>query len=87
MNIFNRRQLISTYNLKQVNQIKEMLNANGIKFYITTHNRKGDDLFLSVGRGHQGTAFEKMEYECTYKIYVHKDDYEAANSMVRGELW
>ena len=67
MNIFNRRQLISTYNLKQVNQIKEMLNANGIKFYISTHNRKGDDLFLSVGRGHQGTAFEKMGVEGYYK--------------------
>jgi hypothetical protein len=29
-----------------------------------------------------------MEYEYTYKIYVHKDDYEQANSMVNGEeLW
>ena len=87
MNIFNRRQLILTYNLKQVNEIKQILNANGIKFYISTHDRRGDDLLIFRGRGHQGTAFEKMEYECTYKIYVHKSDYEAAVSMVRGELW
>ena len=88
MNIMTRRELITTYDLKRLDQVRCTLRANGIRYYIKTVNRRSPSPFNPGRRAQTGTAFEKMEYEYTYYIYVHMNDLEQAKSMVHGEgLW
>lgn len=86
MNFFNRREILTTFNLNVLNQAKEALRAAGIEYYIKTINRRSPSPFSAGSRGHTGTAFEKMEYEYTYYLYVHKNDYEEAFDMVNCRL-
>ena len=84
MNFFNRREVFVTYNLQLLEQARESLRLAGIKYYIKTINRRSPSPFCAGTRGHTGTAFEKMEYEYTYYLYVHKNDYDDAIEIVRG---
>lgn len=84
MNFFNRREVLTTYNLQVLNQAKDALRAAGIEYYFKTINRRSPSPFSAGSRGHTGTAFEKMEYEYTYYLYVHKNDYDNAIEIVRG---
>ena len=84
MNFFNRREVFVTYNLQILEQAREALRLAGIKYYIKTVNRRSPSPFCAGTRGHTGTAFEKMEYEYTYYLYVHKNDYDDAYELVRG---
>lgn len=86
MNFFNRREIITTFNLNVLDQARDVLRAAGIKYYIKTVNRRSPSPFSTGSRGHTGTAFEKMEYEYTYYLYVHKNDYKEAVEIVRGEI-
>lgn len=85
MNFFNRRELITTYNLKQQDQIRDILRANGIEFCVKTANLRNSCPLPSGTRGHTGAAFEKAQHYYNYKIYVHKDDLEEAERLIRGE--
>lgn len=84
MNFFNRRELLTTFNLQVLNQARDALRAAGIEYYIKTINRRSPSPFCAGTRGHTGTAFEKMEYEYTYYLYVNKNDYDDAIEIVRG---
>ena len=84
MNFFNRREVFVTYNLQLLEQARESLRLAGIKYYIKTVNRRSPSPFCAGTRGHTGTAFEKMEYEYMYYLYVHKNDYDEAYDLVRG---
>ena len=82
MNFFNRRELITTFNLDQLERIRDQLRVAGIKYYIKTVNRRSPSAFNVGNRSHTGTAFEKMEYEYTYYLYVHKNDYNDACELI-----
>lgn len=85
MNILNRREVLTTFNMNVLDQARDALKAAGIKYYIKTVNRRSPSPFSAGSRGHTGTAFEKMEYEYTYYLYVHKNDYNTAVEIIRGE--
>jgi hypothetical protein len=68
-----------------LDQTRDALKAGGIKYYVKTVNRRSPSPFSAGSRGHTGTAFEKMEYEYTYYLYVHKNDYNTAVEIIRGE--
>ena len=82
MNFFNRRELITTFNLDQLERIREQLRVAGIKYYIKIVNRRSPSTFNVGNRSHTGTAFEKMKYEYTYYLYVHKNDYNKACELI-----
>lgn len=83
MNILNRRELITTFDLRTQDRVRDILRANGIKYDIKTVNRRSPSPFSAGSRGHTGTAFENMKYEYNYRIYVHKEDYKTALHLIR----
>ena len=85
MKILNRREVLTTFNMNVLDQARDALKAAGIKYYIKTVNGRSPSPFSARSRGHTGTAFEKMEYEYTYYIYVHKNYYNTAVEIIRGE--
>ena len=86
MNFFTRRELLTTFNVNVLDQARDALRTAGIKYYIKTVNRRSSSPISAGSRGHTGTAFEKMEYEYTYYLYVHKRDYQNAYEIVKGNL-
>lgn len=83
MNPFNRRELVSTFNLEHLSSVRGTLRSHGIKYYIKTINRRSSSPFSAGTRGHTGTAFEKSNYSYTYILYVHKKDYKQAKELIK----
>ena len=59
--IFNRKELISTYSMEQQAQIRSLLAANNIPYYIKTDT--GTNTVFGSGHGNPTVS-------CQYRIYV-----------------
>lgn len=81
--IFNRKELLCTFDMKKQATTREILAQNGIDYSIKTINRKSAALALRDERMRTGTLGEKLEYEYEYIIYVKKEDYEKACFVMR----
>ena len=81
IHIFNRRELIITGDLREVNNIRELLLANRIEYLVKDFNRRTAN---SVGAGRARTsAFTLGRNQEQYVIYVHKEDLEYAKYLLR----
>lgn len=76
--IFNRRELTITYSMERQANIRAVLSAHNIGYTVKVVGR-GDDT-----RGRMGSFGENMALNCEYIIYVHKNDYEKAQSILGG---
>ena len=78
---FNRRELMITSDLREVNNIRELLLANRIECLVKDFNRRTAN---SVGAGRARTsAFILGRNQERYMIYVHKEDLEYARYLLR----
>lgn len=84
--IFNRKELISTFDMKQQVEIVNFLKDNKIDYTINVVNRKSPSPFAAGSRAHTGTLGEKAERAYEYVIYVKKEDYEEACYRLRGRF-
>ncbi|SHM17366.1 hypothetical protein SAMN02746066_01003 [Anaerosporobacter mobilis DSM 15930] len=84
--IFNRKELIITYDLVKQAELRNLLAGNNIKYLIKTRNQKSPSPFTAASIGRTGTFGENLSLEYEYKIYVHKDDYNEALSIVKKSL-
>jgi hypothetical protein len=66
MNIFNRKELILTRDLNQLNQILGVLASSDIKYRTKTNS------ILNSGRTH-GIPSINADYAYQYRVYVHRD--------------
>lgn len=80
--IFNRKELLSTFNMQEQGEIKEILVQNNIDYSTKIINRKSPSPFAPGMRSTVGTFGERLEFEYEYVIYVKKTDYEKAISMI-----
>lgn len=80
--IFNRKELIKTYDLKEQAKVRNLLSDYNIKYSIKTFNRNSPTPFAAGTRASMGTLGEKLSLQCEYTIYVHKDNYSEASSIV-----
>ena len=71
--IFNRKELIFTYSMEQQAQIRSLLAANNIPYYIKTDT--GTNTVFGSGHGNPTVS-------CQYRIYVHKDDYDRSVGII-----
>lgn len=76
--IFNRRELLSTFSIKEQGEIRDILSQNNIDYHMKTVNRNSPSAMSAGSRGRTGTCGQNPAYECEYTIYVKKGDYEAA---------
>lgn len=80
--IFNRKELISTFDVQKQGNIRRVLAQNKIDYNVKVINRESPSSFLSRGRTVIGTYGGKSETE--YVIYVRRIDFEKATAVVRG---
>jgi hypothetical protein len=82
MNIFNRREILITMDLQKFNQIINLLNKEKITYSYKTFNTSG------VRPGTAQSIGLNSNCMIQYYIYVHKKDYDQAQSILRDfKLW
>ena len=73
--IFNRKVVCITYDMKRQAEVRDILNANGIKYIFKVTDRCGSNPTASAWG-------IRIDERCEYKIFVHKDDYEEAMHLI-----
>ena len=72
---FNRKEVCITYDMRRQAEVRDILQANGIKYTFKVTDR--------CGSNPQSSAWGiKLDDRCEYKIFVHKDDYELALHLI-----
>lgn len=80
--IFNRAELLVTYDLDKLCQFRDVLNANDIEY---TYNMK-DRTAPTIGggsRARSGNFAINQAAQIEYKLYVRKNDLERAKALFR----
>ena len=78
INIFNRRELLTTYDMAQQAQARAVLDAAGIPYKVRVVDRKNGQAMLAGSRARTGSFGENMAMAYEYTIYVAKEDLERA---------
>lgn len=76
--IFNRRELLTTYDMAQQAQAQAVLDAAGIPYKVRVVDRKNGQAMLAGSRARTGSFGENMAMAYEYTIYVAKEDLERA---------
>ena len=79
--IFNRREVLSTFDINRQADARRVLAQNGIRYTVWARSPHTSSLGRT-GRAYVGTLGMNMEYYYEYKIYVHKKDYDRAIGLV-----
>ena len=82
MNVFTRKELISTFSMTEQAKIREILSANNIEYTMKTVNRKSPSPMAAGSRATTGTLGENLQAELEYIFYVRKVQYENAKSLI-----
>ncbi|MBW4846288.1 MAG: hypothetical protein KZY87_11990 [Lachnospiraceae bacterium] len=84
--IFNRKELISTFDMQRQAKIRDLMVQYSIPYSIKVINRKSPSPFDAGSRARTGTFGENLQLEYEYIIYVKKIDYEKANAIIDGKI-
>ena len=76
--IFNRRELLTTYDMAQQAQARAVLDAAGIPYKVRVVDRKNGQAMLAGSRARTGSFGENMAMAYEYTVYVAKEDLELA---------
>jgi len=83
--IWNQKEVFVGYSLKKLNEVREILAVNKIKYKYRVVNNNNNNVYLfGSRRGRTGTFGENMEYSNMYYVYVHKLDYDNACAVLRN---
>ena len=81
IHIFNRRELLMSYDLRQVSDLRELLRANRIDYYVKV---SGPRSVASIGAGRSRMySFGHDRNMERYIVYVHKTDWEYAKHLLK----
>lgn len=72
VNILNQKELISTFDMKRMNQIVSKLCEHGIDYRVKTVDRNQSPVRPVRNRAFFGSFGEKVEIEKEYSIFVKK---------------
>lgn len=82
--MLNRKELISTFDMRVQSEIRDILVQNHIDYQIKVVNRKSAPPIGPGVRAYTGTLGGRLEFEDEYIIYVKKEEYDAAWEVIRG---
>ena len=78
---FNRRELMITCDLQEVNRIRELLLANRIEYLVKDSDQS---MAKNLGAGRARTSVLTLgRKQEQYAVYVHKDDLEYSKFLLR----
>ena len=78
IHLFNRAELLLTYDLSRLNQVRDALAAAGIDYQYRTKDMSSPTAFS--GRGQRSTLGLNQEFMVEYKLYVRREDLFSATS-------
>lgn len=81
LTIWNRKELMTTYDLKQQAKIRELLSSHQIDYMVKVVNRKSPSPLGAGSRARTGTFGEDLNMQNAYIIYVLRKDYERAKEI------
>lgn len=82
--IFNRKELLITYDMKKQSDVRTILRDHGIPYDVKTYNRAA--AMRAGTRTYSGPMGVNPEAAVEYKIYVHKDEYDRAYALIGGSF-
>ena len=84
--VFNRKELLITYDSKVQSEVRTILRDHKIKYNVKVKNLLSPSIFSRSGRTYLGSRGVDLTKSYEYKIYVKKSDYEAAIALLNGKL-
>jgi len=82
IHFFNRKELMMTYDLRQANDIREILRANRIDYHVKASYPRSASA-IGAGRARTASFGPVRQQEC-FTVYVHKADYDRAMYLLRN---
>lgn len=79
--IFIRKELVSTFSMKQQSELRKKLHENGINYKCKVINRNSASPFSS-SRARTGSLGQNMDIAYEYTFYVHRKDYDKAKALI-----
>lgn len=79
---FNQKELVVCSNQSQYQKYTSLLEKAGITYRTKARDLSSPSLFSMGTRERAGTAFQKINYQMLYTIYVRKVDYERAVHVI-----
>ena len=79
---FNQKELVVCSNQSQYQKYTSLLEKAGITYRTKVRDLSSPSLFSMGTRERAGTAFQKVNYQTLYTIYVRKADYERAVHVI-----
>lgn len=81
--IFNRQELLITYDIKKQSKVRTILQNHKIEYNVKVKNLLSPTPQSNNGRTHVvGTLGMALNKSYEYKIYVKKSDYESAIALM-----
>ena len=82
MNLFNRKELLVTYDLNRLNQLRDALSCAGIDYQIRTKDLTSPTPFSGGSRGRTGSFGINTSACVEYKLYVKKEAFDSARTFL-----
>ena len=86
MNIFHRRQLISSYNEGIIHIIEDLLCSNGVPYDVKVYDRSSPSIFNMDTRERFGGQFQSSKHSYCYRIYVSKENLDYSKALIKNKL-
>lgn len=80
--IFNRKELLVTFDMKHQGNVRDILATNGINYTVKVTNRQNAAI-MGSSRARVGSFGMSSNLAYEYKIFVHKNDYDNAMGLIR----
>lgn len=82
LTIFNRRELLTTFSMEEQSRVRDILSQNHIDYRVKAVNPSARSTLVTSGRARTGSFGVDMNCAYQYSIYVHKNDYARAQSLI-----
>ena len=83
LTVFNRKELVSVFDLEKLPKIREVLEAASIEYTVKTVSRVSPSPAADGHRGTMGTTGENLNQNMEYTVYVAKQDYDEALALLK----
>lgn len=84
--MFNRRELLITYDMQKQSEICTLLSNHGIDYDVKVLNINSPSPIMAGSRSRTGTLGVNLAKSYEYKIYVKKREYEKAQTLINRHV-
>lgn len=82
IHIFNRKELLITWSMTELANIRDILASNNVEYTVKTNNLARTSPYSSGTRARTGSFGIRTDAMYQYVIYVKRSDYEKARFII-----